>query len=108
MKNIERYDYIEKYDNGLIVIMENNKWGIIDKNGFFIIPAKFDWAHIFKNDFIGIFQNFKWAFFNNNGKQLTNFEYDKIYSIQNSDRIWVKTQFNENWIAINRNGNIVE
>ncbi|WP_415324575.1 WG repeat-containing protein [Chryseobacterium sp. MMS23-Vi53] len=79
-------------DNGLApVCVGKNKCGFIDENGKEIVPAIYSSIKFGQLDNIIAAKNAsKWAFFNNKGKQITDFIFDDIYTsykqVNNNER----------------------
>ena len=61
----------------------HNKYGFIDKSGFFKIPPVFEGIHGFSNGFAPVKISGKWGLIDKNGKVALNAIYDSIWIMQN-------------------------
>ncbi len=44
MATAEKYDYIDRYQEGHYRYLQNKKWGVINDLGEFVIPCEYDFA----------------------------------------------------------------
>jgi len=67
-----KYDLAQFFVDGKAVVMSNNKFGMIDKNGIEILPCKYNEVKNFdhKNDLILARKNKKWLQFNSKGNRV--------------------------------------
>jgi len=78
------YDNLNPFYQGLAQTSIKGKYGFINKEGEVIIPIIYNSTGYSHADNIVIVSNGKkWAFFNNSGKQLSDFLYDKIFDSYN-------------------------
>ena len=71
-----KYDYIYSYNEGLIGVKLNDKWGFVDKTGREIIPLKYDGVGSFYEGLAEVKLNGKWGFIDKTGKEVIPFKYD--------------------------------
>jgi hypothetical protein len=73
-------NYIVKYNfhDGLARIIQNGKWGFIDKEGKIIIPAIYNKVEDFSNGFAAVLISGKWGFINKNGEIAVDPKYRKV------------------------------
>ncbi len=65
-----KYMAVSKFSEGLAAVMYNRRWGYINKNGEFLIPAKYDFAHDFHGSVAAVIDGNNWMFINKEGKQI--------------------------------------
>lgn len=64
-----RYENVRSYSEGLAAVQLNNgRWGFINENQSWVIPARFDDAKEFKNGKAAVKLNGKWGFINKRGE----------------------------------------
>ena len=89
-----KYDNCEIISDSLLMVKENNKWGLLNFESNILQPAIFDsfqYSGYFEdpsNDFLKILYNNKWGYFNHAGKQITPFVYDSVCSFPDSHENW--------------------
>jgi len=71
-----KYDYIFPFNDGLAIVIKNQKWGYIDKSGKEIIPLEFDKAQNFKDGLAIVVKNQKCGFIDKSGKIVIPCEYE--------------------------------
>jgi len=75
------YDGTGFFSQGLCVVSKGGKYGLINKVGEIVIPIVYESVKNSDADNIVIaLQKGKWAFFNSEGKQLSDFIYDNVFS----------------------------
>lgn len=85
-------------DNGLApVCIEKNKCGFIDKDGKELISTIYNDTKLGQLDnIVAVKNNLNWAFFDNTGKQLTDFIFDNVYTNYKQVKNKEKDTFFEN------------
>lgn len=74
------YDEVDYFtQNKLSAVVKNGKSGFIDKTGKEVVLIIYEDARSEQMDNIVIVKKNKWAFFNNQGKQLSDFIYDEVF-----------------------------
>lgn len=106
--------YFSCFKNGMAVVVENGKCGLIDNTGKLVVPCiyedikSFD-MHVFKGELTAAKKNGKWGFIDKTGKVIIPFEYDKIATVsidpnQCDEKMMVSK--NGKWGMINMNGQL--
>ena len=80
MHQAKKYDWKDKYYEGLAWVKLNGKWGFIDKTGKEVIPIKYDGAWYFSEGLASVKLNDKWGFIDKAGKEVTPIKYDMAIS----------------------------
>lgn len=66
-----RYKNVHSYSEGLAAVQQNNgRWGFINENQEWVIPARFEDVKEFKNGKAPAKLNGKWGFINKRGEWL--------------------------------------
>ncbi|AYF55300.1 MULTISPECIES: WG repeat-containing protein [Clostridium] len=69
---------VSSFKNNIVLISENNKWGIIDRQGNSIAPTEFDEFLDFTNDFAIVKKQNKYGIIDIKGKYKIPLKYDEI------------------------------
>lgn len=69
-----------KFDQGYLLVMNNNKWGIANKEGRLIIKTEYDAVSSFKKGIAYVKKDKKWAIADSIGNFKTVFQYDYLQS----------------------------
>ena len=64
---INRYEYLEPFKEGLAAVKKDEKWGYIDKNEKIIIPFQYDDASEFSEGLAAVEKNGKWIYIDKTG-----------------------------------------
>lgn len=91
-----RYDAVNGFNEGLMVVATSNKCGYVDSTGVWVIDSIYDDARAFGNGLARVRLNDKWRFIDNSGNVVESLIYDDIL-----------TGFASNRALINH-GNIIE
>lgn len=108
------YESFYSFYQGLAIVSKDNKFGLIDKTGKIVIPIVYDGANQSHTDKIVVIERGeKWAFFDNQGNQLSDFKYDKIFSgynlnISPSSNLSAMTTFFKNGAVLVQKNNQYE
>lgn len=100
------------FSNGMAVVVENGKWGLIDNTGKLLVPCIYEeiefGMQIFKGELTAAKKNGKWGFIDKTGKVIIPFEYDEIATVIDSNRCIEKMGVSKNgkWGMINMNGQL--
>lgn len=66
-----KYQNVRSFSEGLAPVQASNgRWGYINTNNHWVIPAKFEDAQEFKSDRAAVKLNNKWGFINKRGEWL--------------------------------------
>ena len=66
-----KYQNVRSFSEGLAPVqVSNGRWGYIDTNNQWVIPAKFEDAQEFKSDRAAVKLKNKWGFINKKGEWL--------------------------------------
>ncbi|MCT4611988.1 MAG: WG repeat-containing protein [Clostridia bacterium] len=96
------YDYLSKFEFGLVIAEKNKKRGLIDKNGDVIVEIKYDDVEDIYLDKIAIVLNSKKGILDIKNNSLVELEYKDIKML-NSYVIGIKNEENY-WILMSYNG----
>lgn len=101
-----KYDEIyEFYDNGLILVKKNDKYGYIDSNGNEVIPLIYDKAETFDGKYTVVAQNNHHLVINTNGQTVLNFDgYDYVSSLKGlNDNQYFAVEKNQKFALFDEN-----
>lgn len=102
------YDYISPFSNGLAAVMEDNKWGYIDKYGIQVINSDYESVKAFnESGYAPVKKEGKWGFIDKKGKKVIDFEYDEVGSFTFADNslLLATAKKNGKWGFIDEKGN---
>ena len=77
-----KYGFVGEYDdNGLAIVIQKGKWGVIDKTGQIVIPLVYDYIYIgkFSEGLASVEQNGKRGLIDKTGKVVMPLVYDDLY-----------------------------
>jgi hypothetical protein len=83
---------ISEYQEGAAIIKLENKFGLVNKQGYEICQPIYDNIHLFNGGYAAVNKSGKWTFVNKQGKKLTPLRYD-----------WVGS-FNDGLAAVSEDG----
>jgi hypothetical protein len=69
---------ISEYQEGAAIIQLENKYGLVNKQGYEICQPIYDNIHLFNGGYAAVNKNGKWTFVNKQGKKLTPLRYDWV------------------------------
>jgi len=98
---------------GRDVVCKKGKWGIIDRNGSWVIKPKYQFLQSFANGVFIAKRGIKWGVISPNDDVLIDFMYDELrYFSDSSVGNWAeipfyKVRLKEKWGIIDSNGNII-
>jgi hypothetical protein len=69
---------ISEYQEGAAIIKLENKYGLVNKQGYEICQPIYDEIHLFNSGYAAVNKNGKWTFVNKQGKKLTPLRYDWV------------------------------
>lgn len=98
-----KYNYIGSFEEGYAIVVQDNKYGFIDKGGKVIIPLIYEEASSFVNSYAAAKLNGKWGFIDMANKTIVPFIYDKALSFF-ENRAAVK--LNGSWGYIDNKGEV--
>lgn len=73
-----KYDYIGRYQDGMLVVKLDEKIGFINKVGKLVVPPIYDTYRSFQNGYAPVARNGKWTLVNTEGKEILPLIYDNI------------------------------
>lgn len=79
-----RFDEIRPFENGLAIVKNNNKYGLLNKEGYYIIPPSVNNIHAFSQGFAVFEINQLHTLYNSNGKLLIKDKYNGIEAVGNN------------------------
>jgi hypothetical protein len=101
---IASYDYADRFNEGCAVVMNDDKWGMIDKTRKTIVPMQFDGVLRMQDGFAGVIRDGKAGFVNRAGKLKIPLQYKRIRSFHDG---YAAVQFpNDTWGYINKAGKV--
>ena len=92
---------ISRYQEGAAIIKLDNKFGLINQQGYEICQPIYDDIHLFNHGYAAVKKNGKWTFVNKQGKRLTPARYDWVGSFENG---YAAVQTNGKWGLLNEQG----
>lgn len=102
---IASYDYADRFSDGCAVVMNDDKWGMIDKSRELLIPMEFDGVLRMQDGFAAIEKDGKVGFVNRAGKIKIPLQYKRARSFHDG---YAAVQFQNNtWGYINKVGKVV-
>lgn len=69
---------ISEYQEGAAIIKLENKYGLVNKQGYEICQPIYDEIHLYNGGYAAVKKNGKWTFVNKQGKKLTPLRYDWV------------------------------
>ncbi|CAA6830315.1 MAG: Unknown protein [uncultured Aureispira sp.] len=69
---------VSKYQEGAAIIKLENKYGLVNKQGYEICQPIYEEIHLFNGGYAAVKKNGKWTFVNKQGKKLTPLRYDWV------------------------------
>ena len=57
-----KYEYVGDFNDGLMKVYLNGKWGYTDINGKEVVPCKYDWVCDFQDELALVSLNGQWGF----------------------------------------------
>lgn len=98
------YDYADRFNEGVAVVMSDGKWGMIDKTRKLLVPMQFDGVLRMQDGFAGVLKDGKAGFVNRAGKLKIPLQYKRIRSFHDG---LAAVQFpNDTWGYINKTGRV--
>ena len=61
------FDDVNYFDEGIVAVFKDGKWGYINTKGEQIIECKFDYADDFNEGFAAVQKDDKWGYINTKG-----------------------------------------
>lgn len=102
---IATYDYADRFNEGCAVVMNDGKWGMIDKSRKQLLPMQFDGVLRMQDGFAVVEKDGKVGFINRAGKLKIPMQFKQARSFHDG---YAAVQFpNETWGFINKTGKIV-
>ena len=92
---------ISHYQEGAAIIKSDNKFGLINQQGYEICQPIYDDIHLFNHGYAAVKKSGKWTFVNKQGKRLTPARYDWVGSF---DGGYAAVQNNGKWGLLNEQG----
>ncbi|MEO0476649.1 MAG: WG repeat-containing protein [Planctomycetota bacterium] len=102
---IASYDYADRFNEGCAVVMNNGKWGMIDKTRDLLVPMQYDGVLRMQDGFAGVIKEGKAGFVNRAGKLKIPLQYRRVRSFHDG---LAAVQFqDQSWGYINKTGKTV-
>ena len=101
----------KKYGNelyfieGYASIKVKNKYGFVNKQEQFIIPAIYDTVNIFSEGFAPVMKNQRWGFINTSGLVVIPIKYSFLFNYWYEDA--VSLMYQGKWGSINKKGKVI-
>src|SRR5690606_18177166 len=98
----------DKFQDGIAIFANfEQKFGLIDKNGNQIVPAKYDYIKSFSNGLWAVYHNKKWGIIDKTGREIVPPKYgDSIYTEYFSDGA-LRVEVNEKYGFLDDKGNVI-
>lgn len=101
---IASYEYADRFSDGCAVVMQDGKWGMIDKSRKLLIPMHFDGVLRMQDGFAAVEKDGKCGFVNRSGKLKIPMQYKRVRSFHDG---YAAVQFqNDTWGYINKAGKV--
>lgn len=101
---IASYDYADRFNEGAAVVMNDGKWGMIDKTRKLLVPIQFDGVLRMQDGFAAVIKDGKAGFVNRAGKLKIPLQYKRVRSFHDG---LAAVQFpNDTWGYINKAGKV--
>ncbi|MFK7790044.1 MAG: WG repeat-containing protein [Phycisphaeraceae bacterium] len=101
---IASYDYADRFSEGCAVVMNDGKWGMIDKTRKLLVPMQFDGMLRMQDGFAAVEKDGKAGFVNRAGKLKIPLQYKRVRSFHDG---FAAVQFpNNTWGYINKAGKV--
>ena len=102
---IASYEYADRFNEGVAVVMNDKKWGIIDKTRELLVPMEYDGILRMQDGFAAVIKNGKAGFVNRAGQLKIPLQYKRVRSFHDG---FAAVQFADNtWGYINKRGKVV-
>lgn len=92
---------ISAYQEGAAIIKLENKYGLINKQGYEICQPVYDDIHLYNAGYAAVKKNGKWTFVNKQGQKLTPLRYDWVGGFNNG---LAAVSTNGKWGLLNEQG----
>ncbi len=92
---------ISAYQEDAAIIRMDNKFGLINRQGYEIVAPVYDNIHLFNKGYAAVSKNGKWTFVNKQGKRLTPLRYDWVGSFEQG---MAAVMINDQWGLLNEQG----
>ena len=102
---IASYDYADRFNEGCAVVMNEGKWGMIDKTRKPIVPLQFDGVLRMQDGFAAVMKDGKAGFVNRAGKLKIPMQYQRVRSFH--DGMAAVQLPDDTWGYINKTGKLV-
>ena len=96
-------DYIGDFENGISIVVLNDKGNLIDTNGNLLSKQWFDWIGDFENGIAIVELNDKWNLIDVNGKLISRQWFDGIHDFDENGLAKVELNNKLNFIDVNGN-----
>ena len=102
---IASYDYADRFNNGTAVVMNEERWGMIDLSGRELLPMTFDGVLRMKGGFAGVEKDGLCGFVNRAGRIKIPLQFKRVRSFHEG---FAAVQFvNGKWGYIDKRGKVV-
>ena len=87
-----KYDAVNGFYDGLMVVATSSKCGYVDTLGFWVIDTIYDDARGFGDGLARVKNDGKWCFIDHNGNEVQNIKYDDVLTGFANNRAFVKCE----------------
>ncbi|MDD5569646.1 MAG: WG repeat-containing protein [Bacteroidales bacterium] len=101
-----QFQYVFKFNEGYANVINNDKYGLINRTGEIIIPAIYDFVYPrFESELLLVQKNKKCGFFNNKREMMIDFKYDcaKPFTKEGLTEVLI----NKKWGIINKEDKLI-
>lgn len=97
----EGRNIVSEFKEGVALIKQEGKFGMVNKQGQEVCPPKFEQARLFHEGYAAVQLHGKWSFVNKQGKRLTAFDYDWV---SNFEKGFARVRIGKEWTLLNELG----
>ncbi len=100
------YDDVWRLSNGLYAVQRFNKWGLLDRHGFMLVPCRFDDGEDFyTNGLAWVKENNLWGLIDSRGQYRLQPVYDNLQYFKNNSLGLIGAEKNGLWGLVDSMGN---
>lgn len=92
---------ISAYQEGAAIIKQNNKFGLINQQGYEICQPIYEDIHLYNHGYAAVMKHGKWTFVNKQGQKLTALRYDWVGGFENG---YAPVLIGKQWGLLNEQG----
>jgi len=97
-----KYNSAEKHENGLAIVEQNSKYGVIDRTGVQLTKLKYNCISGFVRGYAKVKEGKLWSFINERGKQIAPTIYEEVCDFDDCDIAVVR--WDKKFLLLNTDG----